>query len=128
MNDRVIVVTPQDDVLIKGPRILLVNLTSDQSKIVSDILLNIKLESTVILYAWNNEDPSEWLLDKVYKSGIIIFNAEQDTNITGFLSGFGKSYYFGNLKELSLMNPRTIYAFDDCKTLLDSYIGNYEQN
>lgn len=128
MNDRVILVTPQDDVLVNGPRILVANLTPDQSKIVSDILLNIKLESTVILYAWNNGDSIEWLLDKVYKSGMIIFNADHDTAATGFLSSFGKSYYFGNLKELSSMNPRTIFAFDDCRNLLDSYIGNYEQN
>lgn len=126
MNDRVLVVTPADDVQLKGFRICLINLDPDQSKIVSDILLNIRLDCTVIAYMWKSQDPTDWLFDKVYKSDLVIFNADIYDAIVGFLSANKKSYYFGNLKELSSINPRMIYAYDDCKEILNSFIEQYE--
>ena len=41
MTDKVLVVTPPDDVLIDGFRLLLVDLDADQTKIISNNLLNL---------------------------------------------------------------------------------------
>jgi hypothetical protein len=37
------------------------------------------------------------------------------------------SAYFGNLKDLSGINPQGIYNIDDCKNLLLNAIEKYEQ-
>ena len=126
MNDKVVVVTAPDDVLINSPRICLVNLDPEQSKLISDILLNIKLDSVLVIYMWTGNDSIDWFLDKFYKSDLVIFNADICDTVTGFVSASKKSYYFGQLKELSSANPRTLYAYDDCKNLINSFIEKYE--
>jgi hypothetical protein len=76
MTDKVVVVTSPDDVLIDGYRILIVGLTSEQSKVISDALLSIDYDANVILYIWESGD-SDWLLDKKHKSNLIIFKLRQ---------------------------------------------------
>ena len=64
MTDKVLIATSPDDVLVDGFRLLLVDLDSNQTKVLSDTLLSLKLETTVIVYLWAGTDPISWLLDK----------------------------------------------------------------
>ena len=128
MTDKVIVATPPDDVFIDGFRLLLVDLDNAQSKIVSDTLLNLSLDSNVIVYLWTSSDPISWLLDKRSKSNLIIFNADSANElVVGYLSAQKKSHYFGNLKLLAGANSSVLYALEDCTNLIKSNIDNYEQ-
>ena len=62
------------------------------------------------------------------KSNLIIFNAEAANEIIiGYMAAQKNSAYFGNLKDLSNINPQGIYNIDDCKNLLLTAIEKYEQ-
>jgi hypothetical protein len=127
MTDKVLVVTPPDDVLIDGFRLLLVDLNVDQTKTISDSLLNISSNSTVITYLWTTKDSTDWLLDKKIKSDLIIFNADsQHELIVGYIAAQKNSHYFGTLKTLANANARVIYASEDCESLLKLHIDNHE--
>ena len=62
--DNILVVTPPDDIHTDGFRLLLVDLTPDQSHIVSDSLLQLKSLPSVVVYSWKSDDLDEWLLQK----------------------------------------------------------------
>lgn len=127
MTNKVILVTEPDDVLYDGLRILLVNLTNEQTQIISDSLTSIPSLPTIILYVWNVGGDT-WLFDKKQKSNLIIFNAESENEIIiGYMAAQRNSAYFGNLKNLSNINTQGIYNIDDCKNLLLSAIEKYEQ-
>jgi len=131
MSDRILVVTPPDDTLLQGIRVTHVDLTEDQSSIVSNALLQTTLSHTIINYVWKMGNPVEWLLDKVYKSDLIIFNADSDNDIsmeliTGWVAAQPQSHYFGNLKDLHLVNNRAIYNTDDISLLLEKIATYYE--
>jgi hypothetical protein len=64
MTEKVLVVTPPDDVMLDGFRLLLVDLNADQTKTVSNSLLNISSDITIITYLWKSKDSVDWLLDK----------------------------------------------------------------
>lgn len=118
MADKVLVVTPPDDVLIDAYRILIVGLTPEQSKVVSDTLLNVRYDGNVVLYLWEGGSP-EWLLDKKHKSDLIIFNANNENEtLVGYMAAQKNSHYFGTLKFLSGANARTIYSSEDLQTML----------
>ncbi len=124
MTDRILVVTPPDDILLDGIRISHVNLNEEQSNIVSAALLNSTLPHTIINYVWNMGNPVEWLLDKIAKSDLVIFNADGPVDpgkdvIIGWTAAQPQSYYFGNLKDLHLANDRAIYSVDELTTLLE---------
>ena len=126
MTDKVVVVTSPDDVLIDGYRILIVGLTSEQSKVISDTLLNIDYDDNVILYIWESGD-SDWLLDKKHKSNLIIFNADHDNQLlVGYMSAQKNSHYFGYLKFLASANAKSIYASEDAEHLLISSLNTYD--
>lgn len=127
MNNKILVATPPDDTQLDGVRILCVNLTHEQGQLVSAALL--KFDNTfinIINYVWNTGDPMSWFLDKKTKSDIIIFNADAETTITGYLAAHSKAYYFGNLKDLEQANNRTIYSINQLLTLLEKVSNNYE--
>lgn len=127
MSNKVILVTAPDDILVDGLRILLVNLTNEQTQIISDALTGIPSLPTIVLYVWNTNE-NDWLFDKKQKSNLIIFNAESENEIIiGYMAAQRNSAYFGNLKNLSNINPQGIYNIDDCKNLLLSAIEKYEQ-
>jgi len=127
MNSKVVVVTPPDDILEDGFRIIAVDLTLEQSQILSNSLLNVNYLNTVILYSWNNQDSIEWVLDKKHKSDLIIFNAESENQIlVGHLAGQKNSYFFGKLKTLDLLYKNDIYSYEDCYNLLNKYFEKYE--
>jgi hypothetical protein len=127
MTNKVILVTEPDDILQDGLRLLLVNLTSEQTQIISDALTSLTSLPTIVLYVWNTGEIS-WLFDKKLKSDLIIFNAESVNEIIiGYMAAQKNSAYFGNLKDLSTINPQGIYNIDDCKNLLLNAIEKYEQ-
>ena len=126
MTDKLLLVTHPDDIMLEGIRILLVGLSEDQSSVVSRALLQIETMPCVIAYCWNETDEISWLLDKIYKSQMIIFNADHvNQTIVGYLAGKSNSYYFGNLKSLNQVNKSAIYDLDQCKEILTSLFEKY---
>jgi len=124
MTDQVLIVTAPDDTILDGFRILLVDLTPEQSQAVSLSLLNISLSNRVVLYSWNSNDSIAWLLDKKSKSDAILFNADSYNELLiGYLSAQLNSYYFGQLKLLAGANNSQIYGQEDCQTILDYVIS-----
>lgn len=128
MTDKVILVTPPDDVNQDGLRLLLVNLTPDLSQLISDSLSQIDETGTIISYIWKMGDSVSWLLDKRLKSDIIIFNADSTPNgaielIIGYIAAQRNSYYFGNLKNLAEANPNAIYSVEDLNLILTTGIN-----
>ena len=127
MTGKVLVVTPPDDVMLDGFRLLLVDLDADQTKTVSDSLLKISSDTLVITYLWNTNDSIDWLLDKKIKSNLIIFNANsQNELIVGYMAAQKKSHYFGTLKSLASVNAKAIYASEDCESLITFNLNNHE--
>jgi len=129
MTDKIIVVTPPDDIALDGIRILAVNLAQEQGQIISNALLQFdNFNFNIINYVWNTGNDIAWLLDKKIKSDLIIFNANVDDNtITGYLAAHSKSYYFGTLKDLHLANNRAIYTTEDVLNLLEINVKKHEQ-
>jgi hypothetical protein len=105
MTDKVILVTPPDDILIDGIRILLVDLNSEQTQLISDALNRLTGDTTIISYMWNSKDNIDWLLDKKLKSQLIIFNADSENEIiVGYMAAQKNSHYFGILRSLTAAN------------------------
>jgi hypothetical protein len=129
MTDKIIVATPPDDIALDGIRILVVNLTQEQGQVISNALLQFdNFNVNIVNYVWNTGNDIPWLLDKKTKSDVIIFNADvNDNTITGYLSAYTKSYYFGTLKDLHLANNRAIYTTEDVLTLLETIVKKHEQ-
>lgn len=121
MTDRITIVTPPDDILIDGIRILLVNLTEEQSNLVSSALKQANVNSDIIVYFSNRNKDWEWTIDKKHKSDIIIFNADDEDHISvGYFAAQSKSVYFGILKSLRMANNRAIYTVEDIIFLLEN--------
>lgn len=124
MTDKVIVVTPPDDILIDGIRILLVDLDSSQTQCISDALNQLTDNSTIITYLWNSTNDVDWLLDKKQKSQLIIFNANSDNDIIiGYMAAQKNSHYFGILRSLTAVNNCVIYNTDEVHNLLEKVIN-----
>ena len=126
MSDKILVVTPPDDTLINGVRILHVELNEEQSVIVSSALMNSNTQHTVVNYVWKMGDSVEWLMDKVIKSDFILFNADSPNNgatelIIGYIAAQPNSYYFGNLRDLNLVNKSVIYNSDQIINILENH-------
>ena len=126
MSDKILVVTPPDDTLINGVRILHVELNEEQSMIVSSALMNSNTQHTVVNYVWKMGDSVEWLMDKVIKSDFILFNADRPNTgatelIIGYIAAQPNSYYFGNLRDLNLVNKSVIYNSDQIINILENH-------
>jgi len=124
MSDRILIVTPPDDTLLDGIRILHVELDEQQTQIVSDALMQTNTDHTIINYVWKMGDPIAWLLDKQTKCDFILFNAGVQNNggvemVIGYIAAQHKSYYFGTLRDLHLANNRAIYNTDDVLNLME---------
>ena len=131
MSDRILVVTPPDDTLLQGIRIVHVELTEEHSSIVSNALMQTTLPHTIINYVWKMGDSIAWLMDKIVKGDLIIFNASPENNgavelIIGWVAAQPRSYYFGNLKDLHMANDRAIYSVEEILTLLEKVSNHYE--
>ena len=126
MSNKIIVVTPPDDIQVDGLRILLVDISSEQSAIMSDALTKLKSIPNIITYMWNSTDNYDWLIDKKQKSDLIIFNANSENNIiVGYLAAQKNSYYFGELKILNKVNDSAIYTIDQLFTILEDKITDH---
>jgi hypothetical protein len=126
MSDKILVVTQPDDTLINGIRILHVELNEEQSMIVSSALMNSNTQHTVVNYVWKMGDSVEWLMDKVLKSNFILFNPDNPNNgatdlIIGYIAAQPNSYYFGNLRDLNLVNTSVIYNSDQIINILENH-------
>ena len=94
--------------------------------IVSSALMNSNTQHTVVNYVWKIGDSVEWLLDKVIKSDFILFNADSPNNgatelIIGYIAAQPNSYYFGNLRDLNLVNKSVIYNSDQIINILENH-------
>lgn len=126
MSDKIIVVTPPDDVAIDGLRILLVDLDPSQTQFMSDALKQLTTMPNIINYIWNNGQDIDWLLDKKIKSWLIFFNANSENDvIIGYMAAQANSYYFGTLKTLGTVNDSAIYNIDQIINILEKYIENH---
>jgi hypothetical protein len=128
MTDKILVVTDPDDTPVQGIRIVHIDLTQEQRSIVSAALVQNVLMHSVINYVWNINEPVEWLVDKIIKSDLVIFNADSANElIVGWSAAHRKSYYFGTLKDLNNINNRAIYSVEDISILLEKIARQYEQ-
>lgn len=126
MSDKIVLVSSPDDVLFQGLRILLVDLTSEQSQIISQALLSLENIPKIIIYTWKSGDPIPWLLDKNFKSQAIILNAESDhQDLIGYFISKNNSYYFGNLRSLKDVNNSVLYDIEQSKDVLTEAIERY---
>jgi hypothetical protein len=126
MADKVIIVTPPDDVQIDGLRILLVDLTHEQTNLISQSLTRLETIPTTITYVWNTSNDVQWLLDKKHKSFLTFFNADSENDaIIGYMAAQANSYYFGNLKSLSPANQNAIYDTEQIFNLMENVIQQY---
>ena len=126
MSDKVIIVTPPDDVQIDGLRILLIDLTHEQTNLISQSLTRLETIPTTITYVLNTSNDVQWLLDKKHKSFLTFFNADSDNDaIIGYMAAQANSYYFGNLKSLSLANQNAIYDTEQIFNLMENVIQQY---
>ena len=130
MSDRILVITPPDDTLLQGIRIMHVGLNEEQSSVVSTALLQTTLPHTIINYVWNMGNPVDWLLDKIIKSDIVIFDAGGNSDpgkdvIIGWTAAQPQSYYFGSLRDLHLANDRVLYSSEDVLNLIEKISTKY---
>jgi hypothetical protein len=128
MADKVVLVTFPDDILIDGVRILLVDLTRDQSDIVSQSLTELESIPSVIVYSWKIGDPLNWLFDKMHKSQLIMFNAaSDDQQLVGYFAGKPNSVYFGDIRALKIVNNSAVFDAEQCKEVLTKIFEKYGQ-
>jgi hypothetical protein len=126
MTDKLIMVTAPDDTLVNGGRITVIDLTVDQTALISAALTELDSISCIVTYVWSEYDDVTWVLDKIQKSQIIIFNADStNQTLIGYVAGKMNSYYFGTLKSLNQVNNSVIYDVDHCKSILTNVFDRY---
>ena len=122
MSNRLILITDPDDSYQTGKRLLLVNLDQSQTQLVSDCLTEADIDSSLIVYIWQSSHNVDWMLDKLHKSSLVIFNADiADDMINGFLAAQTNSYYFGTLRALTSANPDSILSKEQLVNTLATY-------
>lgn len=127
MSNKIVIITPPDNVQYDGVRILLVGLTTEQSKIISDALTKLESTINIIVYLANYSDDISWIMDKKHKSDLIIFNADGNNDvIIGYMSAQPNSYYLGTLKLLSEVNNSAIYSEEQVSQILEDTVKHYE--
>lgn len=120
MADKVLLVTAPDDSLENAIRISVVGLSPDQSAIVSQALTEMQTPDCLVAYIWQSSDPVEWIIDKIYKSHAIVFNADHENQtLMGYVAAKSNAHYFGVLRSLSAVNPSVIYDLAQCRTVLE---------
>lgn len=128
MSDQITLVTAPDDVFHEAMRLLFVDLDEPQTEIISRTLTSFETIPSIVSYVWRTDDPIEWLLDKRLKSQAIFVNAESEhQDIVGHLIDKPNVYHFGALRNLHMLNNKTIYAMEDFKEIINQQIGKYEK-
>jgi hypothetical protein len=124
MSSSVILITPPDDVFIDADRMLCIDLTPEQTSLVSSSLTKLDFENQLIVYIWKLNDPIEWIFDKKDKCSIIFLNADsKDNYLVGYFAGNPKCHYFGNLKNLSKVNHREIYGQESVDSIFNNFFN-----
>ena len=128
MSNKIVLVTPPDDVVADGVRLLLVGLTNSHNSLISSKLKNYDGICNIIIYIANNPSDTQWILEKKTKSDLIIFNAENENQtLVGYFAALPNSYYFGMLRDLNSVNNRVLFTEEDCLEILNLTIGRYER-
>lgn len=128
MTEKILLVTSPDDIQQQGLRVLFVDLTEDQTQMVSQALNLIEDFSTIVSYIWKVGEEVDWLLDKKYKSDLIVFNADSvNQTLVGYMAAQHNAHYVGTLKSLSGVNTSAIYSADQLGHLLNRYINKYNE-
>jgi hypothetical protein len=126
MSDKITLVTFPDDTYSEGLRILLYDLNQDQYSLFSQCMLNYENFPSLIVYSSDHFIDITWTIDKLYKSDLIIFNAESENHkMVGYLSSKINSYYFGNLGDLSLVNSSVIFDVYQLEDILKRRFEKY---
>ena len=130
MTDKILVITQPDDSLLQGIRITHVHLSEEQSNTISNALLQTTVQHNIINYVWKMGDRVDWLLDKIIKSDIVIFDAGGNSDpgkdvIIGWTAAQPQSYYFGSLRDLHLANDRVLYSSEDVLNLIEKISTKY---
>lgn len=128
--NKVTIVTPPDDILQDGVRVLTYDLNSTQNDIVSQAIRDVQKD--IIVYIAKATDTVQWTLDKKQKCSILILNAESENQtMVGYLAAQPNSYYLGNLKSLKDVNTRELTSIESIKQLMEeqtTYMKNYNRN
>ena len=120
MNN-ITLVTPPDDILSDGLRILLADISREQSKIVTEALGNLEKTLPIVVYVWDSEQTIEWLIDKKHKSDVIIFNAESENReVVGYMTAQSNAYYMGTLRSFEIINNRVIRDIESCIKIFEN--------
>ena len=109
IKNKITLVTPPDDVLFDAVRILVFDLSTAHTQLISSVLYNMDSIPNTVIYVCNGQDNSKWVLDKKQKCSIIIYNADSDNQtMVGYMAAQSNAYHFGNLKSLSAINNKII--------------------
>jgi hypothetical protein len=120
MSDKILLVTEPDDSLLEGIRIFLFDLDPEQYAIFSLSILDFDSVPLTVVYNSSVSTNTTWIIDKILKSDLIVFNANSlNQQIVGYLSAKPESYYFGELRELSLINNSKIFDQHQLKDILE---------
>lgn len=129
IGNKLLLVTPPDDILTEGLRILLVGISHDKTNLISSALTQLPSIPNTILYMWASGNDIAWLMDKKAKSQLIIFDAETlSGELIGYFSAQINSYYFGHLRDLDIINNNSILDVDQCYQILENAITTYEKS
>ena len=128
MTNKITLITPPDDIFDDALRMILVDLTQEQSQLVSDALISMDISINIVAHVWNNTNTIEWLIDKKHKSQLVIFNADSDNaELNGYLSAHSNSYYMGTLRSIGITTKRAIKDQSQCSEILNHFIVEYDK-
>lgn len=129
IGNKLLLVTPPDDIHTDGLRILLVGISHDKTNLISSALTQLPAIPNTILYMWSQGNDINWLIDKKNKSQLIIFDVDNlPGELVGYFSAQPNSYYFGHLRDLDIINSNTILDVEQCYQLLENTITTYEKS
>lgn len=129
IGNKLLLVTPPDDISVDGLRILLVGISHDKTNLISSALTQLPSIPNTILYMWAAGNDITWLMDKKSKSQLIIFDAENlPGELIGYFSAQLNSYYFGHLRDLGIINNNSILDVNQCYQILENAITTYEKS
>jgi hypothetical protein len=126
MSEKITIVTSPDDIYTEGLRIFLYDLNEDQYSIFSQSVLGNDKVPSMIIYNADILTDIKWTLDKLLKSSLIFFNAESDNQqMIGYLCSKMNSYYFGKLRDLSIVNNSIIFDVVQLKEIIERRFEKY---
>ena len=119
-DNKLTLVTPPDDILVDGIRVLMYDLLPEHTQLISTVLYDMDEIQNTIIYICNGQDDTNWVLDKKAKCSIIVYNAEsQNQTMVGYFTAQSNSYYFGNLLSLEQVNRNKIISKEQIKMIME---------